>query len=267
MGVVNVTPDSFSDGGVFFDADQAVAQGVRLAEEGADIIDIGGESTRPFSEGVSEKEEFDRVLPVIERLAGLIAVPISIDTTKSRVAEAAVAAGAAVINDVSALRADDRMAATAAACNVPLILMHMLGTPKTMQTDPTYQDVVADVKAFLADAVQRALSAGVDRSMILIDPGIGFGKTVAHNLALINRLDELSNLNLPILVGPSRKAFIRKLLKGPQVDDISPSLPVVATGTQAAVAAAALRGAHVVRVHDVARTVATLKIIDALKIA
>lgn len=265
MGIVNVTPDSFSDGGKFLDSDAAVAQAMWLAAQGADIIDIGGESTRPFSEGISEEEELRRVIPVIEKLAGLMSVPISIDTTKARVARDAVAAGAAIINDVSALRTDPRMAATAAKCEVPLILMHMLGKPKTMQANPTYRDVVGEVKNFLAEAIDQAVSAGVDRSRIIVDPGIGFGKTIDHNLTLINRLDDLLDLNTPILVGPSRKAFIRKILKSSESEDIAPSLPVVSTGTQAAVAAAVLRGAHIVRVHDVAQTVATLKIIDALK--
>ncbi len=264
MGIVNVTPDSFSDGGRFHDPRAAADHALRLADEGADIIDIGGESTRPFSDGVSEEAELARVIPVIERLAGRVHVPISIDTTKARVAREAVAAGAAVINDVSALRMDGRMASTAAECGVPLILMHMLGTPKTMQARPVYGDVVGEVKAFLAEAIERAVSAGVARSLIVVDPGIGFGKTVAHNLALINRLDALAELNAPILVGPSRKAFIRKLLKRPDEEDIPPGLPAVAVGTQAAVAAAALRGAHIVRVHDVAPAVATLRVIDAL---
>lgn len=267
MGIVNVTPDSFSDGGEFFDAEAAVAQAMRLVEEGADIVDIGGESTRPFSDGVSEKEELDRVMPVIEKLAGLISVPISIDTTKARVAREAVSAGAAMINDVSALRMDERMSEAAADCKVPLILMHMLGTPKTMQANPGYRDVVADVRLFLANAMSRAASSGVDRSLIIVDPGIGFGKTVEHNLALINHLDELLDLGAPVLLGPSRKAFIRKLLKDTAEEDMAPSLPAVGVGTQAAVAAAALRGAHLVRVHDVAQTVATLKIIDAIKTA
>jgi len=265
MGIVNVTPDSFSDGGKFFGTEAAVAQALRLAQEGADIIDVGGESTRPFSEGISEEEELSRVIPVIEKLAGLTAIPISIDTTKARVAREAIAAGAAIVNDVSALRLDAGMASVSASCGVPLILMHMLGTPKTMQADPTYRDVVAEVKAFLADAVERAVSGGVDRSLVIVDPGIGFGKTIDHNLALINHLDAFRDLNAPILVGPSRKAFIRNLLKDPADRDLAPSLPIVGTGTQAAVAAAALRGAHLVRVHDVGQTVATLKIIDALK--
>jgi len=267
MGVVNVTPDSFSDGGKFFDPQAALAQAQTLIAEGADIVDVGGESTRPFSDSVSEEEELRRVIPIIAKLSQQTSVPISIDTTKARIAKEAVAAGAAIINDISALRGDPDMAATAAECGVPLVLMHMRGTPKTMQEAPVYQDVVGEVMSFLATAMERAVAAGVDRSRILIDPGIGFGKTLEHNLTLINRLEAFQSLDAPILIGPSRKAFIRNLLKAPNTEDISPASPVVASGTQAAVAATALHGAHIVRVHEVAETVATLKIIDAVKAA
>lgn len=264
MGIVNVTPDSFSDGGRFFSPDRAIAQAVQLVEEGADILDIGGESTRPFSDPVGESEEIDRVLPVIEGLAGRVAVPISIDTTKATVARQAVAAGAAMINDVSALRTDPEMATTAARCRVPIILMHMKGTPNTMQVKPVYEDLVSDIRSFLSDAIERAVAAGVQHSAIILDPGIGFGKTIGHNLQLIRDLGRFHELSAPLLVGPSRKMFLRQLLKDPSQKDMDPLSVEVARGTQAAVAAAAMKGVHIVRVHDVARTRATLAVVNAI---
>jgi dihydropteroate synthase len=265
MGVLNVTPDSFSDGGIFFSFDDAVAQGEKMCEDGADILDIGGESTRPFSDSVPAEEEIRRVVPVIEELVTRVSTPISIDTTKSEVARRALEAGAAIINDVSALRLDPGMADLAAAYDVPLILMHMLGTPKTMQIEPAYDDLIGEIKAFLESAIDRAIQKGVLKSKIIIDPGIGFGKTKAHNLAVIRHLSALKSLDVPILIGPSRKAFIRNILKDKNLKDIRPDLPVVETGTQAAVAASVLYGAHMVRVHNVASTRATLQIADAIK--
>lgn len=265
MGIVNVTPDSFSDGGNFLSADNAVRQGQRLAKEGADILDIGGESTRPFSDPVSQQEEIRRVVPVIERLAKEVSIPISIDTNKAAVARHALDAGASMINDISALRMEPELGKLAAQRLVPLVLMHMLGTPKTMQVSPTYDDLFSDIRRFLQQAIGLAEKCGVPRSHLIIDPGIGFGKTVEHNLQLIARIDRLAELDLPILVGPSRKAFIRKILKNDDQKDLRPDLPIVETGTQAVVAALALKGVHMVRVHDVANTVATLKIIEALK--
>ena len=267
MGIVNVTPDSFSDGGHFFAPDRAVDQALQLVAEGADILDIGGESTRPFSEPVSESEELERVLPVIERLAAQVSVPISIDTTKAAVAERAIAAGASLINDVSALRTDSQMAATAARCKVPLILMHMQGNPKTMQVDPVYENLIVEIKTFLTEAMDRAVAAGVDRSVIILDPGIGFGKTIHHNLMILQQLDSLHELGAPLLIGPSRKMFIRHLLKRDSQKDLNPLAPEVAWGTQATVASAALQGAQILRVHDVARTRATLTLIDAIRSA
>jgi dihydropteroate synthase len=264
MGVVNVTPDSFSDGGLFFGIEAAVAQAEKLAAEGADILDIGGESTRPYSEPISEEEEIRRVAPVIAALADRIRVPISIDTTKAAVARAALRAGAAMINDVSALRSDPYLGRVAAEFGVPVILMHMRGEPRTMQVDPQYAELVSDIRGFLAQAVASAERQGIARDRLVVDPGIGFGKTSDHNLQLIKRLQEFAALDLPIVVGPSRKAFIRRLLKPDEAKDISPLLPEVETGTQAAVAAAVLNGAHIVRVHDVARTVTTVKVIDAI---
>lgn len=267
MGIVNVTPDSFSDGGHFLSPDQAIDQAIKLVEAGADILDIGGESTRPFSDPVSESEEMDRVLPVIASLAEHVAVPISIDTTKASVARQAVAAGATMINDVSALRMDPQMATTAARCKVPLVLMHMKGNPKTMQVAPVYNDLIADIKKFLGEAIKQALSDGVDRSAIILDPGIGFGKTIDHNLQLLRELDRFHDLRAPLLIGPSRKMFIRSLLKNPSEKDIDPLSEAVAQGTQAAITAAAMQGVHVVRVHDVARTRTTLAIADAIACA
>lgn len=264
MGVVNVTPDSFSDGGNFFDTDTAVGQGQKLAADGAHIIDIGGESTRPFSDPVSEEEEIQRVVPVIQKLAKRVSIPISIDTMKSGVARRAIEAGASMINDVSALRFDPRLAEIAVESGAPVILMHMLGEPKTMQVSPRYDDLIAEICGFLEAAVQRAQKTGISKSKIIIDPGIGFGKTVTHNLLLIKHLSALQSLDLPILIGSSRKMFIRKILKDEHVDDIPADLPMVETGTQATVAAAVLNGAHIVRVHDVANTVSTVKIVDAI---
>ena len=267
MGVVNVTPDSFSDGGNFFTSDAAVAQGEKLAADGADILDIGGESTRPFSEPIPDDEEIRRVIPVIENLAKRLSIPISIDTMKAAVARRALEAGAAMINDISALRFDPDMAAVAKAFDTPVVLMHMLGDPKTMQKSPSYDDLIFEIRNFLEEAIRRAEGQGISKSKLIIDPGIGFGKTVSHNLLLINHLAAFASLEVPILIGPSRKAFIRKLLKNEQSEDISADSPIVEIGTQAAVAAAVLRGAHIVRVHDVANTRATIRILDAMKAA
>lgn len=265
MGIVNVTPDSFSDGGVFFSHEKAVEQAKNLVWEGADLLDIGGESTRPFSEPVSEEEEIRRVVPVIEKIVKTVSVPISIDTTKSEVAKRALDAGASIINDVGAMRMDPQMPDVAARAKVPVILMHMKGTPKTMQVAPEYEDLFAEIRDFLSKAVEKIVKKGVEKSNIIIDPGIGFGKTLHHNLDLIKNLEKLTPLDAPILMGPSRKMFIRNLLKKDNEKDIDPALPLVETGTQAAVAASALNGAHIIRVHNVADTVATLKIIDAVR--
>lgn len=265
MGILNITPDSFSDGGKFFAFDKAVAQGQKLYQDGADILDVGGESTRPFSDQVSVEEEIRRVVPVIEKLASRVSIPISIDTTKTEVARRALEAGASMINDVSALRLDEDLAALAAEYDVPVILMHMLGMPKTMQIEPAYDDLISEIKTFLEKAIDRAVQKGIAKSKIIIDPGIGFGKTREHNLSLIGHLGQFKTLDVPIMIGPSRKAFLRNILKDKNLEDIQPDLPVVETGTQAAVAASALNGAHIIRVHNVANTRATLKIIDAIK--
>ena len=267
MGVVNVTPDSFSDGGKFLTTKAAVAQGRQLAADGADILDIGGESTRPFADPVPVYEEIERVIPVIDQLATKISIPISIDTMKAEVARQAINAGASIINDISSLRFDPDLGAVAADCGAPIVLMHMLGSPRTMQVSPSYSDLIGEISDFLQDAIARAEQQGIAKSNIIIDPGIGFGKTVSHNLLLIRQLQSFAALDAPILVGPSRKSFIRKLLKDEHSDDIQPDLPIVETGTQATVAAAVLCGAHIVRVHDVANTRATIQILDAMKAA
>lgn len=265
MGIINVTPDSFSDGGKFFSVNAAVEHGEKLVQQGAHILDIGGESTRPFSDPVSEEEQIQRVVPVIKILAQKIGVPISIDTTKATVAKAALDAGASIVNDISALQTDKTMGKLVAKADVPLILMHMQGTSHNMQVDPKYDDLLDEIKTFLKRAIVRAEAAGVKTSQIIIDPGIGFGKTVAHNLSLINHIDMFHALNIPILVGHSRKAFIRKTVKPTHKKDLSPNHPLVEIGTQAVVCMLATKGVHIIRVHDVANTVATLKIIKALK--
>ena len=267
MGVVNVTPDSFADGGKFLTVESAVAQGRKLAADGADILDIGGESTRPFADPVPADVEIDRVIPVIEQLAAEISIPISIDTMKAEVARRAIEGGASVINDISALRFDPGLGAVAAEFGTPVVLMHMLGSPKTMQLSPSYTDLIGEISEFLEEAIVRAQQQGILKSSIIIDPGIGFGKTVSHNLLLIRQIQAFAGLDAPILVGPSRKSFIRKLIKDENDGDIAPDVPIVETGTQAAVAAAVLCGAHIVRVHDVGNTRATIRILDAMKAA
>jgi len=264
MGIVNVTPDSFSDGGRFMDPRSAVAQGLQLAAAGADILDVGGESTRPFAEPVPEKEEIRRVVPVIAELAQKLSIPISIDTSKASVARCALVAGAAIINDISALRADPGMGALAAESGVPVILMHMRGEPRTMQVAPRYDHLVGEIRAFLQQSVLAAEAQGILRERLIVDPGIGFGKTAENNLELIRRLPEFAALGRPLLVGPSRKAFIRRLVKPEDEKDIAADQPAVETGTQAAVAASIFNGAHIVRVHDVANTLSTVKVADAI---
>jgi dihydropteroate synthase len=258
MGIVNVTPDSFSDGGAHFAAGAAVEHGLRLAAEGADILDVGGESTRPGAEPVPAAEELRRVLPVVEALAARAGVPVSVDTTKAEVAEAALAAGAVMVNDVSALRFDPRLGAVAAAAGAALVVMHMRGEPRTMQEAPAYGNLLAEVVAGLREGVARALAAGVDPERILVDPGIGFGKTAEHNLELLARLGELAVLGRPLVVGPSRKAFIGRVLGGaPPGERLE--------GTIAAACLAAERGAHLLRVHDVAAVRRGLAMADAIR--
>src|SRR5262249_27598111 len=246
MGIINVTPDSFYDGGKRLDPDRAVADGMSMVEAGADILDIGGESTRPGAGVVSTEEELQRVLPVIQRLRRHVNVPISIDTYKAQVARAALIEGADIINDISALRFDPQMALLVAAEKVPVVLMHMQGTPQTMQAEPRYKDVLREVQDFLAAQVRFAIEAGVDRENIIIDPGIGFGKTLEHNLTLLRGLPTLASMGQPLLVGVSRKTFIGKILRVDPDDRLEGSL--------AAAIAAVFGGANIIRVHDVNET-------------
>jgi len=255
MGILNVTPDSFSDGGVFLSRENALAQAVRMAEEGADIIDVGGESTRPGARPVSTQEEIDRVVPVIEALHERIPQPISIDTSKADVMRAAVAAGAGFINDVRALR-DEGALATAAALNVPVCLMHMQGEPRTMQEDPRYADVVAEVAGFLRDRLRAAREAGIPARSLVIDPGFGFGKTLAHNLELLRSLGKLRELGVPVLAGLSRKSMIDKALGLPVERRLYPSVALAVMAVQ--------NGARIVRVHDVGPTVEALRMWQAV---
>jgi len=244
MGVLNVTPDSFSDGGRFFDYDRAVARALEMAREGADIIDIGGESTRPGSAGVSAAEELKRVLPVVEAVAAKAGIPVSIDTRKSEVAEEALKAGASVVNDVSGLRHDSGMADVAVKYGASIIVMHMKGAPENMQSNPAYTDLIGEITGFLKESIEIAKRAGVAEEDIIIDPGIGFGKTVEHNLTILNRLGEFKVLKRPICVGVSRKSFIGKLLNGAPAD-------ARLSGTLAAAVIAIMKGADILRVHDV----------------
>jgi dihydropteroate synthase len=257
MGIVNVTPDSFSDGGQFFAADAALEQALTLVREGASIVDIGGESTRPGSEMVSVDEELRRVLPVIEALAGRVGVPISVDTMKAEVARRALEAGAAVLNDVSALRYDDEMVDVVAQSGRPVCLMHMQGMPKTMQDDPRYDDVVDEVLAFLEERMAFALARGVREEQIMIDPGIGFGKTVAHNLALLDGLHRFTDLGRPVLLGASRKRFLGAVLGA------EPSGRTI--GTVATTVIGYLAGAHVFRVHEVKPNFEALRVALAVR--
>jgi dihydropteroate synthase len=257
MGVLNVTPDSFSDGGRFLEHEDAVTEGLRMAEEGADIIDVGGESTRPGSDEVPVEEEIERTTPVVKRLAAELDMPISIDTRKAEVARAALDAGAVVVNDVSAGRHPE-MFDVVRGSDAGLVLMHMLGDPKTMQEDPRYDDVVREVREYLAERLDAAVAAGIDRERLCLDPGLGFGKTYEHNLELMRYMDELLDLRVPVLVGPSRKSFIgRALGDAPMEERLE--------GTLGAVAWLAGRGAHVVRVHDVRETMRVLKVVDAIR--
>lgn len=256
MGVVNVTPDSFSDGGRYLAPDRALQHAVSLVEEGADLLDVGGESTRPGAEPVSEAEELDRVLPVIERIRAEIHVPVSIDTTKPAVMRAAVEAGAAMVNDVNGLRAEGAIEAVSDLA-VPVCIMHMLGEPRTMQKNPTYEDVVDDIRRFLVERVEACEAAGIDRDRIVLDPGFGFGKTLAHNLQLLAHLDRIGELGYPVLAGMSRKSMLGQITgRKEPADRVAASV--------AAHLLAAERGAAVLRVHDVAETVDALKVLRAV---
>jgi len=256
MGVLNVTPDSFSDGGRYRDPEDAVRRAIAMAEAGADLIDIGGESTRPGSDPVPVPDEIDRVVPVIKRLAAEIDVPLSVDTRRAEVARAALDVGAEIVNDVTA-GSDPAMFDAVVASGAGVVLMHMQGEPKTMQVSPHYDDVVRDVRDFLADRVERAVDAEVSRDRICIDPGIGFGKSLQHNLLLLRHIDALFDIGRPVLVGPSRKAFIGRLLGIEDPDDRM-------EGTAGAVSWLAARGVHLVRVHDVREMVRVVRVVDAI---
>ena len=254
MGILNVTPDSFSDAGLFKDVDPAVAQGKKMVSEGADIIDIGGESSRPGSMPLSEKEELHRVLPVVTQLLDEVCIPLSIDTYKPRVAEACLKAGAHLINDITGLT-NPEMRKIIAKSNTPVVLMHMQGSPKTMQLNPCYKDVLAEISAFFRKQIAAARDEQIQQ--VIIDPGIGFGKTVQHNLQILRHLGTFKVLGCPILVGPSRKSFIGEITGLPVTERLS--------GTIAAVAIAAMNGANIVRVHDVKECRQALQIVDAIR--
>jgi dihydropteroate synthase len=259
MGVLNVTPDSFSDGGIFFDKEKAIAHGLKMVEEGADILDIGGESTRPASKPLELEEELRRVIPVIESLAEKVDVPISIDTYKATVAQKAIDAGAQMINDISGLHFDQNLAKTTVKEDVPIVLMHIRGTPETMQKDVHYNSLFSEILLYLKESIQKAESAGLDPHQIIIDPGIGFGKTLEDNLLIIKNLNEFRVLGKPILLGTSRKAFIGKILNAEVRDRLEGTLSTIAIGV--------LNGAHIIRSHDVLQAKKAIAVADAIRLA
>jgi dihydropteroate synthase len=257
MGILNVTPDSFSDGGLFFQRERAIAQGEALAAQGADLLDVGGESTRPFSDSISIEEEIQRIIPVIRELVKKISVPISVDTYKAEVARAALDAGAVVVNDITALGFDPGLAKIIAEYGVPVVLMHMQGTPKDMQVNPNYNHLLEDIHQFFVERIALAMSRGIPRENILLDPGIGFGKTFSQNLILIKQINYFKDLDLPIVLGTSRKAFIGKI-----TDQEASNRD---WGTAATLAIGAWQGANMVRVHNVTAAKQVLAVVDALK--
>jgi len=256
MGILNVTPDSFSDGGQYNDPNKAIDHGLKLAEEGADIIDVGGESTRPGAQPVSQDEEKSRTVPVIKELASQLDIPISIDTTKSDVARAAMDAGASIINDISGFRFDPDIIEVARSTKAGVVIMHIQGEPRTMQSNPHYRDVVSDIKDYLAAQKQNLMQSGIEKKCIVLDPGIGFGKSLQHNYDLIRELQQFLKLECPLLLGPSRKSFIGKVL------NLSTDRRI--EGTAAAVTACILNGAHIVRVHDVKEMKRVVTIADTI---
>jgi dihydropteroate synthase len=258
MGILNVTPDSFSDGGKFFDQGKAVDQALRMVEDSADIIDVGGESTRPGAKPVKTEEELGRVIPVIKAIVKKTDVILSIDTMKSRVAEEALSEGAEIVNDISALRFDPEMATLVAKTEVPVVLMHMKGTPKTMQCNIHYNNIMSEITEFLRERISFAVKAGIERKRIIIDPGIGFGKsTKRDNFTILRNLEEFKSLRRPLMVGPSRKAFLGHLLKLPAEDREE--------ATAGAVAVAVMNGANIVRVHDVKKMKRVIQVVEAVK--
>lgn len=257
MGVLNVTPDSFSDGGRFLEGSRAIEHGLAMARDGADIIDVGGESTRPYAEKITIQEELDRVLPVIQVLSRELSLPISIDSHKAEVARQALREGASMINDISALRYDPKMPLLAAEAEVPVIVMHMKGTPADMQDNPSYENLLPEIIEFLQGVVEGAEKAGIKRELLIVDPGIGFGKTFEHNLEIIRNLSKLQAIERPILLGTSRKAFIGHILEKEAAErDV---------GTMATLTAGILNGARIVRVHNVKMASDTVRITDAIK--
>lgn len=256
MGILNVTPDSFTDGGLFFKKDSALMHLYRLVEEGADIIDIGGESTRPGAKLVSLREELDRVIPIIKQCAKRIPIPISIDTQKAEVAKQALENGASIVNDISGLKSDKNMAKIVAQHKVPVVIMHIKGTPQNMQKNPHYKNLLAEITSSLKESIKIAHNAGVNDHKIIIDPGLGFGKTVRHNLLILKNLAKFKLLGYPILVGTSRKSFIGKVLKLEVNERLFGSLATVATAIQ--------NGASILRVHDVKETVMVAKMVDTI---
>lgn len=258
MGILNVTPDSFHDGGRYVKPEVALARAREIAAAGAGIIDVGGESTRPGSESVNIEKELRRVVPVIEAIAPELNIPISIDTSKAEVARRALEAGASMINDVTALRGDERMAAVAAEAGCPVCLMHMLGEPRTMQENPRYGDVIADISDYFRERINFAVGQGINEENIILDPGIGFGKTLEHNLEILRRLDELLALGRPLLIGTSRKSFIGKVAGE---EDTEKRLP----GTIATTVMAFVKGARIFRVHDVAENCQALRMAESIK--
>ena len=257
MGVLNVTPDSFSDGGKFFELEKAIEHGVKMAAEGADVIDVGGESTRPGAEPVAAGEELRRAIPVIERLRAKIDVPISIDTSKAEVARAAIHAGASIVNDITGGRGDQGMLPLIAETKSAFIIMHMQGTPRTMQIQPRYADVVSEIADFFRQQYARAIECGVDPMAIAFDPGIGFGKTLDHNLELLAQLERLCTHDRPLVVGVSRKSFLAKLIDSPEIEErLAPAVALTAL--------LRVRGADVFRVHDVKENVSALRVTEAI---
>jgi len=258
MGILNITPDSFSDGGLHFDASAAVEQGIKMVSDGADIIDVGGESTRPGSEPVSLEEELRRTIPVIRALSGKITVPISIDTYKAEVARQAIAAGASIVNDISGLRFDPDMPKVVADNQVPVVIMHIKGRPREMQKNPVYDALIPEIIDYFRISIRLAKKFGIPDELMILDPGIGFGKTFDHNLEILNNLEQLTVLQKPLLLGPSRKAFLGKILGDvPASDRLE--------GTAAAIAVSIMKGANIIRVHDVKEMARVAKVIDAIK--
>ncbi len=256
MGILNLTPDSFSDGGNYYEVEEAVKRAKLMVKEGADIIDLGAESTRPGATYIEEEEELKRILPVVSRLVKEIDIPISIDTYKSKVAEECLKLGAHIINDIKGLKGDPNMANVISKYNAPVIIMHIKGTPKNMQKNPHYEDLIMEIKESLGESIEIAKAAGIDLNKVILDPGIGFGKTFENNLEIINKISEFKKMGYPILVGASRKGFIGDILGSPPLERVEGNLAVAAI--------TAYEGAGIIRVHEVAETVKTLKLVDAL---